>query len=244
MSPHQPALLGFSHGTAGFAAALARLHACTGLQRFQRGAAAALAYERGRFNAERGNWPDYRGVTTTPQKSEVQNVMTTWCHGAPGIALARACLWGTDLWDAQCLEEVEIALTTTASTTTTDLDHLCCGTMGLMAVLELLGDGPWDLDPEVRHHCHTAAQGHRHQALQRCGESEQDIIRLRCLSTTDGSLLVPGFFTGLSGMGLALLQDAGSQRMLALLLSAGLWTTLPAAEGWQASRDMGMTTPS
>ena len=224
-------MLGFSHGTAGFAAALAKLHGHTGLPRFLSGAAAALAYERDRFDETRGNWPDDRGVPTTPAATGMNNLMTTWCHGAPGIALARACLWGTALWDELCREEMEVALTTTASISSTDLDHLCCGNLGLMTVLELLCDGPWRLDPAVRDRCHAAAQEHRHQTLRRCGAWETDAIRLRCLSNSDGSLQVPGLFTGLSGMGLALLQDGASRRMMSLLLSAGLWLGADAAEG-------------
>ncbi|MFN6352042.1 MAG: type 2 lanthipeptide synthetase LanM family protein [Cyanobacteriota bacterium] len=238
-STHASPLLGFSHGTAGFAAALAKLHGHTGLPRFLSGAAAALAYERDRFDATRGNWPDDRGVPTTAAATGMNNLMTTWCHGAPGIALARACLWGTALWDELCREEMEVALTTTASISSTDRDHLCCGNLGLMTVLELLCDGPWQLDPAVRDRCHAAAQEHRHQALRRCGAWETDAIRLRCLSNSDGSLQVPGLFTGLSGMGLALLQDEASRRMMALLLSAGLWPGVDAAEEAQTSHPMG-----
>ena len=48
-------------------------------------------------------------------------------------------------------------------------------------------------------------------------------MRLRCFGTQEGSLMLPGFFTGLSGMGLALLETPASQSMVMTLLSGGLF---------------------
>ncbi|MEA5475963.1 type 2 lanthipeptide synthetase LanM family protein [Synechococcus sp. CCY9201] len=214
-SSRQLALLGFSHGTAGYAAALARLHAACGEERFRSGSAAALAYERSHFDQARGNWPDYRSC---PNGTEPPEFTVSWCHGAPGIALGRACLWGTALWDDQCAEEISAALGTTAALSGHGLDHLCCGSLGLMAVLELLSAGPWPLPQSLRESCLDVADMHRREALKRCTGAE---IRMRCFGTGEGTLMLPGFYTGLSGMGLALLGESGSKGMLGQLLSAG-----------------------
>jgi type 2 lantibiotic biosynthesis protein LanM len=219
----EQALLGFSHGTAGYAAALARLHQADGEERFRQGAAAALAYERSRFDRRRGNWPDYRDAPGFPEADITPDFTVSWCHGAPGIALARACLWGTALWDDFCIAEIEAALRTTAAAGDMVCDHLCCGNLGLLAVLELLGEGPWPLAPSVRDLSGQAARRLRQQALSRCAGAPEAEPRLRCFPTGEGSLLLPGFFTGLSGMGLALLDDSDSRGMLAQLLTAGLW---------------------
>ena len=219
----EQALLGFSHGTAGYAAALARLHQASGEERFRQGAAAALAYERSRFDPRRDNWPDYGDAPGSPEADVTPDFTVSWCHGAPGIALARACLWGTALWDDHCSAEIEAALRTTAATGDMGCDHLCCGNLGLLAVLELLGEGPWPLAPSVRHLSRQAALRLRQQALMRCAGAPEAEPRLRCFPTGEGSLLLPGFFTGLSGMGLALLDDPDSRQMLAQLLTAGLW---------------------
>lgn len=214
-SSRQPPLLGFSHGTAGYAAALARLHAACGVELFRSGAAAALAYERLRFDQEHGNWPDYRNSFN---QTEEPGFMVSWCHGAPGIALGRACLWGTALWDDQCAEEMATALGTTAARSHLQLDHLCCGSIGLMALLELLSVGPWPLPQSLRDAGLDVAGRHRREALRRCAGTD---LTLRCFGTGEGNLMLPGFFTGLSGMGLALLGDAGSKEVVAQFMSAG-----------------------
>ena len=79
-------LAGFAHGNAGLGLALFELYATTGRQDYLDGGRGAFAYEDGLFDAEVGNWPDLRTIsrgTTTRQFT------TAWCHGAPGIALAR-----------------------------------------------------------------------------------------------------------------------------------------------------------
>lgn len=206
-------LLGLSHGTAGMAAALARLHAACGETRFRDGAAAALSYERGHFKQEQGNWPDFReGVDS-------ESFMVSWCHGAPGVALGRACLWETDLWDEDCDKEIAIALSTTAGTGNVMTDHLCCGSLGLMMILEQLTLGPWALTTKQREDAVSKATWFRRDAVHRCNEGE---MKLRCYGTQDGGLVLPGFFTGLSGMGLALLQTPASDAMVMKLLSGGL----------------------
>ncbi len=220
-SSSQPALLGFSHGVAGYAAALAHLHAFSADERYRTAAAAALAYERARFNQDAGNWPDYRGIPRDSDSDE-PSFMASWCHGAPGIALGRACLWGTALWDEECTKEIGIGLQTTAAVSAVSTDHLCCGSLGLMVLLEMLSAGPWPIDNQLRSHCQDVASQFRLQALQRCSAEP---IKLRCFGTKEGLLVLPGFFTGLSGMGLALLEDDPSRAVVSQLISAGLWPT-------------------
>lgn len=216
VSTRHTGLLGFSHGTAGYAAALARLHQATGEERFLTAARRAVIHERGHFQADAGNWPDFRDQHPA---GEGPSYMVSWCHGAPGIALGRACLWGTALWDEQCAEELTIALRTTASITQPGLDHLCCGSLGLMVLLRDLAKGPWLMDERVQQLALDQANHLKRQALDRCKGAE---LQLRCFGTKEGNLVLPGFFTGLSGMAMALLDDRDSQWTTQLLLSAGL----------------------
>jgi lantibiotic modifying enzyme len=199
------------------------LHQAGGEERFRQGAAAALAYERSRFDRRQNNWPDYRDAPGAPSANVTPDFTVSWCHGAPGIGLARACLRGTALWDDHCITEIEAALRSTAAAGDMGCDHLCCGNLGLLAILEVLGEGPWPLASSVRALSREAARRLRQQALSRCAGNPEEEPRLRCFPTGEGSLLLPGFFTGLSGMGLALLEDSNSQRMLAQLLTGGLW---------------------
>ena len=215
-STRHTGLLGFSHGSAGYAAALARLHQATGEERFLTAAHQAVNHERGHFHADAGNWPDFRSEQTSGKEP---TYMVSWCHGAPGIALGRACLWGTELWDEQCAEELSIALETTASQKPQGLDHLCCGSLGLMLLLRDLAQGPWPVSERIQQLALAQARQIQAQALNRCQGTEP---QLRCFGTQEGNLVLPGFFTGLSGMAMALLEDRDSQWAANTLLSAGL----------------------
>jgi lantibiotic biosynthesis protein len=143
-------LTGLSHGAAGIALALFELAHVTGDRRFDAAATQGFAYEQRWFSPQRSNWPDFREMM--PNTPEAQwNYSATWCHGAPGIALARLRAWqltGRPEYRAQA----EIALrTTAASLENTPLGMgswcLCHGTGGNADVLlvgsEILGDPAW-----------------------------------------------------------------------------------------------------
>jgi type 2 lantibiotic biosynthesis protein LanM len=204
-------LAGMSHGTSGILAALARLYRVTSHSHYRVAILKALSYERQIYDSDRKNWPDLR--------SQSDSFMTTWCHGAPGIALSRACLWGTDLWDETTESEINTALATTA-TVRLGYDHLCCGRLGLLGILQLLHCGPWNLQQDVSSLCQKAISGLKASAFN---AFEEESIRLCCFSTQEGLITVPGFFNGLSGMGIVLINTAASAAMLSRFLSAGLW---------------------
>jgi class II lanthipeptide synthase len=136
------ALTGFSHGASGEAAALAKLAVVTNYRPYHDAAARALQYERAQYDAREKNWPDYRIslATTEPQ------FMLSWCHGAPGIALARLCLKSTPLWDGNTAKDLELALTATTEAARGE-DSLCCGRFGRAAILraahERVGEQRW-----------------------------------------------------------------------------------------------------
>src|SRR5581483_1548542 len=85
----KPTLTGLSHGASGGALALAALHGATGEPRFREGALALFQWERDRFDAQEGNWPNYQAEP----KGGRHPCATAWCHGAPGIGLARVQAW-------------------------------------------------------------------------------------------------------------------------------------------------------
>lgn len=88
--PVRQDLTGYSHGAAGIALALLELFRATGDERFREGAGEGFRYERGCFVPAQGNWPDFRvfgdpaAAASTPVGCSL-----AWCHGAPGIGLAR-----------------------------------------------------------------------------------------------------------------------------------------------------------
>lgn len=108
-----PDLLGFSHGTAGIGWALLELYLETRDRRFLEGTEQAFAYERHFFDAEQQNWPDFRPLheSTAASKREPAS-MVAWCHGAPGIGLARLRAYES-LGDDMYRSEATLAIQTT-----------------------------------------------------------------------------------------------------------------------------------
>jgi type 2 lantibiotic biosynthesis protein LanM len=137
----QKDLTGFSHGTAGIAWALLELHSISKEQRFMDAAMAAIRYERHWYDAAQENWPDFR----SEGQPGTQVCGMAWCHGAPGIGLARIRS-GQLLHDDQCHTEADIALRTTTRSLSAAMQSpqgncsLCHGNMGNAELLLAAGD--------------------------------------------------------------------------------------------------------
>jgi type 2 lantibiotic biosynthesis protein LanM len=130
----QNPLNGMSHGAAGFAYALASLAAATGRGDFQEAASECLAFENSTYDANRHNWPDLRH-TGEPGWA------CRWCHGAPGIGLARAALLKMGGMKAEALQtDIRNALMGVEQNWPTEIDTLCCGTLGSVEFLSEAGD--------------------------------------------------------------------------------------------------------
>jgi lantibiotic modifying enzyme len=182
------ALTGFSHGASGEAAALVKLAVATNYRPY--------------YDAAEKNWPDYRTsvAITEPQ------FMLSWCHGAPGIALARLCLRSTPLWDSNTAEDLELALTATTEAARGE-DSLCCGRFGRAAILraahERMGEELW-------------LKAARHLEMQAMAQIANDG------SYNFGDVL--GLFQGATGIGLELLDGLPqvTSAFVPQVLSAGL----------------------
>ncbi len=111
--PKQRGLTGFSHGTAGVGYALLELFRAAGDSRYRSTAEFAFNYERHWFDADAGNWPDFREELMQGKRSKRPlSFATFWCHGAPGIALSRLRAYRI-LNDETCKAEAMTALQTT-----------------------------------------------------------------------------------------------------------------------------------
>lgn len=123
---------GLAHGLSGVALALAE----AGLTD---DAAAVLAREDAWFDATAGNWRDLRTVREIPAASYA----TAWCHGAPGMVLARARMRALGVAVDPAPLDAGIRTTSRharAGLTTTGADMtLCHGLGGLAEVLALTG---------------------------------------------------------------------------------------------------------
>lgn len=200
-------LAGYSHGAAGIVYALLRLYRTTGVTAFLAAAEEGMAYERRVFVPEAGNWPDFRAGGGDPA---AVRFFTTWCHGAPGIGLAR--LGGLAALDTpQVRREIDIALKTTLEYGLRPLeDHLCCGHFGRMDLLvtasELLGR------PELL----ETARSQATWVVQRAAQYGDFQLH----DTLPHGVHNPGFFTGSAGIGYQLLRLAHPDQVPSALLWA------------------------
>jgi lantibiotic modifying enzyme len=88
-------LCGLAHGASGMGLALIEMGVSCRRTEWIEGGLAGFAYEDQRYDAKRKNWPDLRELPSRPEGHVSQpakrgpSFMTAWCHGAPGIGLAR-----------------------------------------------------------------------------------------------------------------------------------------------------------
>jgi type 2 lantibiotic biosynthesis protein LanM len=136
----RPSCCGMAHGNAGIAMALAEAWRLGGPREFRDAAESAHRYERSLRDDVRGEWQHLRALD--PDRPSPPAFMSTWCNGAPGIALARARVLSI-FDDAGARADLELATRTTC-TASRALDHLCCGEGGLDEILFTLGTSSHD----------------------------------------------------------------------------------------------------
>jgi lantibiotic modifying enzyme len=201
---NQGLLTGFSHGAAGIAYALFRLYQATGISRFHTAAVDAVRYEQSVFSGEAGNWPDLR-KGGSPEAAP--RFLNTWCHGAPGIALARiGSLAAHDAPDIR--QDIAVALDSARRTSLEQVDHLCCGNLGIVDVL--LTAGLRLARPELVREAHQRAAW----VLRRAQESGS----FRLIDNRADGVLNAGFFQGTAGIGYQLLRLAHPAELPSVLL--------------------------
>lgn len=204
-NPEGIMLAGFAHGASGIALALFRLYQITGNQIYFKAGEEAFEYERELFSRERRNWPVLRKKGNG--KIDASLFMTGWCHGAPGIGLARIGALEV-LDDARICTEIDDALGTTAGHGLARFDHLCCGNLGRADILLTAGR---ILDkPELV----KTAQDRMIQVF--CRAQKEGYFSMR-LKTWENRCFQPGFFKGLSGIGYTLLRMAYPERLPSVL---------------------------
>ncbi len=193
-------LTGFSHGAAGIAYALLRLYAVTGDRALLAAAQEGIAYEDSVFVPEAGNWPDLRA-------EEQPAFMTSWCHGAPGIALGR--MGGLTVLDNNDIRrDIETAIKTTQATGIQNADYLCCGNLGRADIL--LTAASRLSRPDLAELANTWAW----QMVTRAEETGEFALH----PLLPKSVYSPGFLQGTAGIGYTLLRIAHPDALPSVLL--------------------------
>jgi type 2 lantibiotic biosynthesis protein LanM len=196
-------LTGFSHGAAGISYSLLRLYKCIGGDEFRAAALEGIAYERCVFSQEAGNWPDFR---RRDAENSGQPFMLSWCHGAPGVGLARVGSLQL-IRDERLHDEIVVALETTKQAKIASVDNLCCGNFGRIDFFFTAGQTL---------SCPSLVRLANDYAIEVLDRAEQSNFKLGC--TSPASLYAPGFFQGESGIGYELLRLASRGRLPSVLL--------------------------
>ena len=188
------ALNGMSHGAAGYAYALAALAAATGRDDFANAAAECIAYENASYDGEWTNWPDLR-VTGEPA------FVCQWCHGAPGIGLARIGMvrrgrLGGNIDPNVVDMDIRNALAGVERGWPGHVDTLCCGTLG-----------------SIEFFCEAADALGRDDLRELASRRMAELMANAAASgdylfNTGGRQFNLGLFRGLAGVGYACLRRA------------------------------------
>ncbi len=150
-------LTGYAHGAAGIAAGLLELWHYTRDERYQKAAFAGFAYEDACYDVKQKNWLDFREYETANSTGEASapRCGCAWCHGAPGIGLAR--LRAFQLTDKESFRSAGLAAADTTAVHFS-LRHLgnfslCHGLFGnadlLLSASEITGDERFAQKAEV-----------------------------------------------------------------------------------------------
>lgn len=195
---------GFAHGAAGIGYALARLAGRAGQPELLAATREAIAWERSLWVESEGNWLDRRN-------GDEAMFWNGWCHGAPGIVLARSGVFPFfERSDDRRLVEDDIrrGLDRLLDPEPSPVDHVCCGVFGrvdiALSAASALGDP--DLGRRARELASRAVERARTEGGFRW-EPNQEPGRV-----------VPAFFVGDAGVGYTLLRliDPSLPSVLAL----------------------------
>jgi type 2 lantibiotic biosynthesis protein LanM len=186
--PNPQVLNGMSHGAAGFAYAMASVATVTGRQDFADAASECIEFQRANFDAERGDWRDFR-VTEPHWRSQ-------WCHGAVGIGLAMLGMTKRAAVHADTvLADIDQALNGATTGWPGHVDTLCCGTLGSV---ELCREAGWVLN-------HT-------ELVELASQRLLAVLRTKAAAgdyrwNVGARRFNVGLFRGLAGVGYACLRE-------------------------------------
>ena len=184
-------LAGFSHGAAGMSYSLSRLTEVLGERRFKDAALEATGYEATLFNERENNWPNL----LAPMKEGGYAFWNSWCHGAPGIGLARVGSLATSD-SSEYRRDIAHGVKSASDAPLNSLDNLCCGTLGRLDVLleahRVLGEGQ----------CLDRARQLAKAVVVRAAERGGYVVGPQT------GIYVPSLYQGMAGVGYQLLRVA------------------------------------
>jgi lantibiotic modifying enzyme len=200
-SPGCPPLSGFAHGASGISFALLRLHEHSARTEHREAALEGFAFERSLYLPQARTWLDLRFNRPLEQSA--------WCHGAPGMALARAAIH-RQMDAAEISDDIEQALSIMTPLPHITEDHLCCGNIGCVEIACMLAQALGR--PAMRQAGYELAS----RTLQEA--NSENFLVARCEQPSERPLFNPSMFRGLSGVGYTLVRLLYPDRFPCLLL--------------------------
>lgn len=180
----QKPLAGMAHGNSGFLMIYADLYEVLGEPGYLKKIRLLLEYENSLYSQKMGNWIDLR------RPGEEAHIMNAWCHGAPGILLARLKL-------EKLLGEKEVDA---------DIRHASCAVFngkydGQICLCHGLAGNLLIMQKYLEVHDSPDFRRKYVQGIDRLLESLEDKQSL-CAA----EYLNPAFMNGISGVGYALME--------------------------------------
>lgn len=193
------AVTGLSHGVAGVALAFARVYQATKQDHFRKAALDHIDFEESLYDPVRGIYPDYRS------REGITAYMTNWCHGAPGIGLARLVIYGITR-DDSLVPQIHKNIEATSRFSLDNLDHLCCGNLGRL-------DIQLEYAMRMQNSMLDSVQRDAAYVVQRYYANRN----FHLFVDTPSKVFCPGLFSGAAGIGYALLRLASPGTVPCLL---------------------------
>lgn len=187
-------LAGFSHGASGISYALYRLWHLTKEKKYCVSAKRGFLFENSLYDAQEGNWKDKRCFKDI-QFGDNKKFMTSWCHGAAGILLSRVKCYDEMYLEEFLTKDIENAIKAIIRHGMFDNNCLCHGNLGNSEILSECAKNTGNLEAKKMSNILL------NYAVNNILSGNFDCGRAYLFGHK-----IPGFMTGLAGMGYSLLR--------------------------------------
>lgn len=176
-------LAGLAHGCSGFLLAFSRLYKVTENYEWEKCIKDILIYENSLFNSEHMNWNDLRNMDCSESKTFCD--FSAWCHGAPGILIAREEMLENMRKDEvelhQIVQKNIVDAKKKIKQTKSERGCLCHGTMGLWHISPSAFESPVYISVQEWHNngFMTGISGMGYELLYAENSALPDILRLK-----------------------------------------------------------------
>jgi lantibiotic modifying enzyme len=187
-----------------------RLYQIFGDEKYLDAGKEAVAYENSVFDAEAGNWPDFRNDPSEKDRTG-NRFMGGYCAGAPGIGLARLdslTRMRDDAYEAELTRDIQRAEHFIRSIKNEGRNHLCCGSAGR---IDFLIEEGYRLEDD-------GARDFAHRKLSALISGKQKRGHYNFHTVNGKYYYNPTLFQGTAGIGYEILRFLDPQTIRSILI--------------------------